>query len=368
MIFFSDARDVVSDIPPNTTLTIDLELVSLMHVVDVSGDLMVLKKIMKKGEEGSSRPEDGLSVWIKSTGKLEDGTIFDRFGFDVDGGFQFILGEEQVITGLDIAAATMAKGEVSLLTIKPQYGYGENEFRGNLATVPSHSTLIFEIEMIDFIKGKEPWTMNLQERLQAIEALKECGNSLFKTQKYERALKKYTKALYYMDEKPIEDAEARKMSTLKVSCLLNSAACNLKLNDFRVAINYCTSVLEIEFHNAKALYRRAQAFIETSDLDLAATDIRRLIETDPQNREAILLQKKLKQLEAEKNKKDSKFCANMFAETKKYTNQEPKKMEDGISNMKITSHNPPQFEEHTASSVEAMVVSPTSLQSGADNV
>ncbi|KMZ74407.1 hypothetical protein ZOSMA_12G00950, partial [Zostera marina] len=70
MIFFSDARDVVSGIPPNTTLTIDLELVSLMHVVDVSGDLMVLKKIMKKGEEGSSRPEDGLSVWIKSTGKL----------------------------------------------------------------------------------------------------------------------------------------------------------------------------------------------------------------------------------------------------------------------------------------------------------
>ncbi|KMZ61842.1 hypothetical protein ZOSMA_4G01310 [Zostera marina] len=78
--------------------------------------------------------------------------------------------------------------------------------------------------MIDFIKGKEPWTMNLQERLQAIEALKECGNSLFKTQKFERALKKYTKALYYMDEKPIEDAEARKMSTLKVPCLLNSAA------------------------------------------------------------------------------------------------------------------------------------------------
>lgn len=51
----------------------------------------------------------------------------------------------------------MAKGEVSLLTIKPQYGYGENEFRGNLATVPSHSTLIFEIEMIDFIKVMDPF-------------------------------------------------------------------------------------------------------------------------------------------------------------------------------------------------------------------
>lgn len=49
-------------------------------------------------------------------------------------------------------------------------------------------------------------------------------------------------------------------------------------------------------------------------------------------------------------------------------NMQKQKMEDGISNMKITSHNPPQFEEHTASSVEAMVVSPTLLQSGADNV
>lgn len=61
----SDACEVIPDIPSNTTLTIDLELVSLKHVVDVSGDMMVLKKIMKKGEEGSSRPEDGLSVWSK---------------------------------------------------------------------------------------------------------------------------------------------------------------------------------------------------------------------------------------------------------------------------------------------------------------
>lgn len=34
----------------------------------------------------------------------------------------------------------------------------------------------------------------------------------------------------------------------------------------------------------KALYRRAKAYMETYDLDLAALDIKKALEADPQNR------------------------------------------------------------------------------------
>lgn len=59
---------------------------------------------------------------------------------------------EQVITGLDCVAATMAKGEVSLVTVQPEYGYGNCEVKGQLSTIPASSTLIYEIEMVDFTK------------------------------------------------------------------------------------------------------------------------------------------------------------------------------------------------------------------------
>ena len=43
-------------------------------------------------------------------------------------------------------------------------------------------------------------------------------------------------------------------------------------------------VLELESNNVKALYRRAQAYIQLADLDLAEFDIKKALEIDPNNR------------------------------------------------------------------------------------
>lgn len=43
-------------------------------------------------------------------------------------------------------------------------------------------------------------------------------------------------------------------------------------------------VLEIDSKNVKALYRRAQAYINLVDLDLAEFDIKKALEIDPANR------------------------------------------------------------------------------------
>lgn len=43
-------------------------------------------------------------------------------------------------------------------------------------------------------------------------------------------------------------------------------------------------MLEIESRNVKALYRRAQAYIQLADLDLAESDIKKALEIDPDNR------------------------------------------------------------------------------------
>lgn len=46
----------------------------------------------------------------------------------------------------------MKKGEQALITVDPLYGFGNVEVGRDLATVPSSSTLSYEVEMLDFVK------------------------------------------------------------------------------------------------------------------------------------------------------------------------------------------------------------------------
>ncbi|XAR48435.1 Peptidylprolyl isomerase [Bertholletia excelsa] len=300
-------------VPPNSVLNIDLELVTFNPVINVTGDSKVLKMIVKEGE-GALPANEGAAVTLSYKAMLEDGTVFEKKGFDGGEPLEFITDEEHVIAGLDRAAATMKKGEQAILTINPEYGFGSTEVKRDLAIVPPSSTIIYEVEMLDFIKEKAPWEMSNQERIEAAERKKEDGNVLFKNGKYHRASKKYDKASEYISEDgAFGDGDQKRVKTLRVSCWLNGAACSLKLNDFQEAIKLCSMVLDVEFCNVKALYRRAQAYMETSDLQLAELDIKKALEADPQNREVKFIQKNLKQLQAESNRRDAKLYGNMFA-------------------------------------------------------
>jgi FK506-binding protein 4/5 len=46
----------------------------------------------------------------------------------------------------------MKKGELASVTVAPEYGFGGEPTHRDLALVPANSTLIYEIEMVDFIK------------------------------------------------------------------------------------------------------------------------------------------------------------------------------------------------------------------------
>jgi len=322
-----DAEEGFSAIPPNTTITMNLELVSFKAVKEVTEDKKIIKKILKEAD-GYEKPSDGTVVQIRYTAKLQDGTIFEKKGYEGGEPFQFVVDEEQVIAGLDKAVETMKIGEVALITIGPEYGFGNIETQRDLAVIPPNSILIYEVEMVSFTKEKESWDMNTTEKIEASREKKEQGNSLFKVGKYQRAAKKYDKAAKYIEHDNSFSAEEKKQSkVLKVSCNLNHAACCLKLKDFKEAVKLCSKVLELESQNVKALYRRAQAYIETADLDLAEFDIKRALEIEPQNREVRLEYKILKQKQIEYNKKDAKLYGNMFARLNKLEAFEGKKGE-----------------------------------------
>ncbi|KAF5465108.1 hypothetical protein F2P56_015139 [Juglans regia] len=313
-------------VPPNATLQITVELVSWKAVSEITKDKKVLKKILKEGE-GYERPNDGAVVQVKLIGKLDDGTIFTKKGHEEEP-FEFKVDEEQVVDGLDRAVKKMKKGEVALVTIQPEYAFGPSETQQELAIVPANATVDYEVELLSFVKDKESWEMNTQEKIEAAGKKKEEGNALFKAAKYERASKRYEKAVRFIDhDSSFSEEEKKQAKVLKITCNLNNAACKLKLKDYKQAERLCTKVLELDSRNVKALYRRAQACIQLVDLDLAELDIKKALEIDPDNRDVKLEYKILKEKVREYNKKDAQFYGTIFSKMNKLEQARSSKVE-----------------------------------------
>ncbi|KAJ3688541.1 hypothetical protein LUZ61_017705 [Rhynchospora tenuis] len=296
----------------NANLHIDLELVSWKTVTEIGDDKKIIKKILKEGE-GYEKPNEGAVVKVKLIGKLQDGTVFTKKGHDGEE-FEFKTDEEQVIEGLDRAVMSMKKGETALVTIPPEFAFSSTESKQDLAVVPANSTVIYEIELVSFVKEKESWDLNNAEKIEAAGKKKDEGNALFKSGKYVKASKRYEKAAKFIEfDSSFSDEEKKESKLLKISCNLNNAACKLKLKDYKEAGKLCTKVLELDGRNVKALYRRAQAYINTADLDLAEIDIKKALEIDPDNRDVKLEYKTLKEKVKEYNRRDKQLYGKMFS-------------------------------------------------------
>ncbi|KAL5213803.1 hypothetical protein ABZP36_002955 [Zizania latifolia] len=314
-------------VPPNATLHIDLELISWKTVTLIGDDKRILKKVLKEGE-GYERPNDGAVVRVRLTGRLEDGTVFAKRGHDGDEPFEFRTDEEQAIEGLDKTVVTMKKGEVALVRIPSEHAFGSTETKQDLAVVPANSTVLYEVELVSFEKEKESWDLKSNaEKIESAAKKKDEGNVWFKMGKYAKASRRYEKAAKYVEyDSSFSDDEKKQSKAVKVSSKLDNAACKLKQKEYKEAEKLCTKVLELESTNVKALYRRAQAYIELADLELAEFDVKKALEIDPDNRDVKMVYKALKEKIKEYNRRDAKFYGNMFAKWRKLEHMDNKKV------------------------------------------
>jgi len=111
---------------------------------------------VRAGTGGNPKPND--VVFVRYTGKLKDGTVFDQsqdLGLPIKG----ILPEgtplplESMVPGFREAAVQMQKGGKYTVFIPASKAYGE-QGRMNPQTgegVPPNADLTFEIEMVDFM-------------------------------------------------------------------------------------------------------------------------------------------------------------------------------------------------------------------------
>lgn len=147
------AQDM-GNIPPNSTLVFDVELIEVKEMrepkpFDVEG-----KKIEKNpsglmyvrvhdnpdGEQAYAN----MTAEVEYTLYLEDGTMVDS---SIPRGtpFSFVLGAGQVIPGWDEGIRLMKVGDKMRLIVPSKLGYGE---RGAGGVIPPNATLIFDVELL----------------------------------------------------------------------------------------------------------------------------------------------------------------------------------------------------------------------------
>lgn len=97
---------------------------------------------IKKGT--GNKPKNGQKASIHYTAGFIDGGIFDS-SLERNQVFEFVLGEKQVIDGLEEAVSKMNIGEHSIIIIPFRLAYGEEKY----GLIPPFSTLVFEIDLLD---------------------------------------------------------------------------------------------------------------------------------------------------------------------------------------------------------------------------
>ena len=98
-------------------------------------------QILQEGKGKS--PSANSNVRVHYEGRLLDGTVFDS---SVERGEPIEFPLNQVIPGWTEGLQLMKEGGKATLYIPSQLGYGEQGVPG---TIPPHSTLIFDVELIE---------------------------------------------------------------------------------------------------------------------------------------------------------------------------------------------------------------------------
>ncbi|KAG8072480.1 hypothetical protein GUJ93_ZPchr0006g42829 [Zizania palustris] len=149
--------------------------------------------------------------------------------------------------------------------------------------------------VVNFFKDGDmypDWPNDLDEKpadiswwMNAVQSAKSFGNENFKKQDFKTALKKYRKAMRYLDlcweKEEIDEEKSSALRKTKSIILTNSSACKLKLGDLKGALLDADFALREGEGNPKAFFRQGQAHMALNDIDAAVESFTRALQLEP---------------------------------------------------------------------------------------
>ncbi|CAK9167145.1 unnamed protein product [Ilex paraguariensis] len=154
------------------------------------------------------------------------------------------------------------------------------------------------------------WWMN------AVDSIKAFGNEQYKKQEYRMALRKYRKALLYLDicweNEDIDEEKSQSLRKTKSQIFTNSSACKLKLGDLKGALLDSDFAIRDLEDNAKAFFRQGQAYMALNDIDASVESFKKALVLEPNDggikKELAAAKKKI----ADRRDQEKKAYSRMF--------------------------------------------------------
>lgn len=308
----------------------DITLQSWLKVEDIHEDGSLVKKVLKEGD-GWERPKEGSTVTADveySVCEIENGKVKMNSPYQTVEGVKFVIGDGDMLDGIDRTAQSMKAKEVAVVTIQPQHAFqtAANLLTSEIASkgVTQSSVISAKVYLKEFEKAKDMWSMTFDEKADEMEVRKKKGNDLIKVGRNELAKKSYERAVAFFDSPTSElhPKLKKRVNQLLVQCHLNLAVCNSRLRDMNKVIEHCKKALEIEPSNIKALYRRGCAYLSMDDFYSAESDFKYALSLSPNNLDVRRKYVELKKLRAAQDKKDRKLYSNMFSRLNKLEEKE----------------------------------------------
>ena len=196
---------------------------------------------------------------------------------DIEEPYQFYIGQNQVISAIELGVRSMKVGEKALILSDPQYA---SESSGSQGVLPESEQIQIEINLLKASTGeKKPWEFDEEERKTMALALKNDGNELFKMKVIADARDTYLKALRHIEDDTGEDVDE-----LKFSLYNNLTLMNIKLKEFSKAVEVARKAIDINFTNVKIWFRKAQAEYGAHNYEQAQEDLKEALNLEPNKR------------------------------------------------------------------------------------
>ncbi|KAI5101580.1 peptidyl-prolyl cis-trans isomerase FKBP8 [Silurus meridionalis] len=249
--------------------------------LNVLGNGQLRKKVLEVGSGLDTKPQRGQTVTINLKTTLTDGTIVDE-----ESNKSFTLGDGDVIQALDLTVQLMEMGEKARIETSAKYAYGA---LGSISApaVPPNADLILEVHLLSAVEAPDLELLPPSERISLASKKREQGNVHYQRGDYAFAINSYgialqiTEASSKVDISPQEEEE---VLDVKLKCLNNMAAAQLKLDHYDAALRSCVSVLAYQPDNIKALFRQGKVLALQGEYAAAIKSLKRALKLDPSNK------------------------------------------------------------------------------------
>ncbi|XP_027965567.1 inactive peptidyl-prolyl cis-trans isomerase FKBP6 isoform X2 [Eumetopias jubatus] len=259
------------------------------RMLDISGDRGVLKDVIRQGAGELVTP---------------DASVLDI-----------------TLWGMELGLLSMRRGELARFLFTPSYAYGT---LGCPPLIPPNTTVLFEIELLDFLDSAESdkfWALSaeqqdefpLQKVLKVAATEREFGNYLFRQNRFCDAKVRYKRALLLLHRRSAPPEEQHLVEAAKLLVLLNLSFTYLKLERPTTALSYGEQALIIDRKNAKALFRCGQACLLMTEYQKARDFLVRAQQEQPFNHDINNELKKLASYYRDYTDKEKEMCHRMFA-------------------------------------------------------